>query len=283
MTIVGREPARLACLCLLGVIVLPACVSCLPLGPGRGTVPLAFRYDDFSAKSDTALEQEIFDLFERAGVPLTIGVIPDVCEGPFEQTTPQNLLPLTDAKAAMLRDRIAAGNTEVAQHGYTHQAQTPGAADPSEFRGLSYQDQRDRIAAGKTILEQAIDGTVAVLIPPWDRYDANTVTALEDLGFACLSAGQTGVQPEGATLMFVPATCKLDSVEQEVNKIRLVPDGRPIVVLLHATDFHEDQPQGGPMSLADLKRILVWVKSQPMLRLETVGQIATGQAAAQSR
>jgi peptidoglycan/xylan/chitin deacetylase (PgdA/CDA1 family) len=261
-------------ICLVSILLLAAGTSCLPAGPGPESVPLAFRYDDFSAKSDTALEQAIFDLFERCGVPLTVAVIPAVCEGPFEQTGPQILLPLPEAKSAMLRQRLAGGTIEIAQHGYTHQAQTPGAADPSEFLGLTYQDQSTRIATGKALLEQAFGQTIHMFVPPWDRYDSNTVTALQDLGFTCLSAGPTGPEPADARIRFVPATCYLTDVEHKVNSARLVWDRRPIVVLFHPQDFRESNPTDGKVGLADLERLLVWARSESMLQLATVGQIA---------
>lgn len=240
---------------------------------GVGTIPIAFRYDDFSSKSDTQLEQQIFALFERYGIPCTVAVIPDVCEGAFEDATSQNFLPLSNDKATMLRDGVAAGTLEVAQHGLTHQAQTTDGTTRSEFRGLSYDQQSQRIASGKAMLEQAVGQTVKVFVPPWDTYDDNTVRALGDLGFACLSADAKGVKPEGAKLVFVAETSDLDTIQLTVNGKRIGYDGVPVVVLFHEYDFQESNPTA-KMNLERFEQMLSWVKHQSILRTRTVGQIA---------
>lgn len=264
-------------ICLIGGLLPLLGASCRQIGAGPGSVPLAFRYDDFSGKSDTQLEQQIFALLARYDIPCTVAVIPDVCSGAFEDPAGQDLLPLSPAKADILRQGIAAGLIEVAQHGLTHQVQTTDGTRLSEFRDLSYDQQRDRIATGQAMLESAVGAAVRVFVPPWNTYDANTVAALEDLGFACLSGGSTGERPGSATLAFVPESADLDSVMQTVNGKRITNDGVPVVVLFHAYDFQESDP-AGKMTLARFEQILRWVKAQSILRFRTVGQIAAERA-----
>src|SRR5262245_966638 len=54
----------------------------LPANPGANRaevgrpLTVVFRFDDYSAKSDTALERSILESFRRARVPLTVSVIP---------------------------------------------------------------------------------------------------------------------------------------------------------------------------------------------------------------
>ncbi len=264
-----KTPGVLLAILLIGL----AGLSCRSFGQ-RGSIPMAFRYDDFSAKSDTQLEKQILALLDRYDIPCTVGVIPDVYPDNFAQTAPQDLVPLPQEKAAMLRDALATGTIEVAQHGYSHQLQNGDPSNPSEFVGLGYDAQHRRIADGKALLEQAIAGPVQTFIPPWNTYDADTVAAVQDLGFAGISAGLAGPEPTGANVAFLPTTCGLAGLERAVNANRVVAYQVPVVALFHAYDFRESNPQGGTIDLAEFERILAWAKGQSVLRIETLGQLA---------
>ena len=66
-------------------------------------INIIFRFDDFSALSNTELENQIISTVKETNSTLTIGVIPFVCEGIKEKTYTQNSIPLTENKLAILK------------------------------------------------------------------------------------------------------------------------------------------------------------------------------------
>lgn len=81
----------------------------------------------------------------------------------------------------------------IAQHGYTHEYLTkdPGILqinNASEFSGLSYDVQYERLRKGKSILEN--EGIwEQVFVAPSHSYDENTIKASYELGFRIFSDG----------------------------------------------------------------------------------------------
>jgi len=80
-------------------------------------------------------------------------------------------------------------------HGYHHQAWRTDKF--SEFMGLSYSDQYDKLSAGKALLN-SLGLSVSLFTPPWDTYDETTVRALQKLNFRMLSAARGGPGRHGA-------------------------------------------------------------------------------------
>src|SRR6188474_2526995 len=83
---------------------------------------VVFRNDDPSALSDLEHERRIFALFEKHGVPQTIGVIPNVSVSPLDDRRcgGEKSLLENPAMIAFLRDYVARSGSEIALHGYTH-------------------------------------------------------------------------------------------------------------------------------------------------------------------
>ena len=52
-------------------------------------INIIFRFDDYSALSNTELENQIISTFKETNSTLTIGVIPFVCEGNKEKICKQ--------------------------------------------------------------------------------------------------------------------------------------------------------------------------------------------------
>ena len=75
-------------------------------------ISIILRFDDFSALSNTELENQILTIFKETNSTLTIGVIPFVCEGIKEKTYTQNSIPLTENKLAILKKGINKGYIE---------------------------------------------------------------------------------------------------------------------------------------------------------------------------
>ncbi|NLG29427.1 MAG: DUF2334 domain-containing protein [Chloroflexi bacterium] len=256
---------------LLAVSGAAGCASSVAAPDPQITVVV--RYDDYSAKSALELETRLFDVFRRQGLALTVGVIPLITAGEMSDPTPQDLLPLSAEKAALLRSALADGTIEVGLHGYSHQ--THRAAPLSEFAGLPLAAQRERLALGKAALEQAIDAPVTLFIPPWNTYDRATLDALQELGFNTLSAQVRGeVAPDGA-LDYVPFTCYPADLRAALDLARASGDPAPLVVVLfHSYDLIEANPYRGLVSLDGLSELLRWLQAQPDVRVQSVGQSA---------
>ena len=75
-------------------------------------ISIILRFDDFSALSNTVLENQIISTFKETNSTLTIGVIPFVCEGIKEKTYTQNSIPLTENKLEILKKGINKGYIE---------------------------------------------------------------------------------------------------------------------------------------------------------------------------
>lgn len=81
-------------------------------------------------------------------VPLAIGAIRFFCSGACRDSSPQKVVPLTQHKAAILRDFLGTADIEVAHHGYSHQT-LPQVREHTEFRGLHCHGQM--VTAGEAI------------------------------------------------------------------------------------------------------------------------------------
>lgn len=235
-------------------------------------IHIVFRMDDYSAISNTELELKVIDLFQKKKVGITFGVIPFVCAGDERETSSQNLIRLTREKGDILKTKIESGFLDIALHGYSHQVNT--SKESSEFAGLDYDSQVERLSKGRHALEEMTGTLVKNFIPPWNQYDKNTLQALEELGFKILSAGWTGVVEKESKIRFVPATCGLNTLRDAVKAARTSFDEQPlIVVLFHQYDFIELKDKRGNISLQELSDLLDWLSSQRDLRLMSINQV----------
>ncbi|MBP3193961.1 DUF2334 domain-containing protein [Natronogracilivirga saccharolytica] len=121
-------------------------------------VNVVFRFDDYSARSSTDLELRLIDTFRENEVAITFGVIPFVSTGNLHDPSPKNLAPLTSEKVDILKKGYVKGTLDIALHGYSHQ--TISVKKNTEFSGLDYNSQIERIDKGKKFLENIIDDSV---------------------------------------------------------------------------------------------------------------------------
>ena len=154
---------------------------------------IIFRNDDINAFSNLEHEKRIFSIFQKYQIPQVIGVIPYASENCITcinqkyhdiRSTPDII-----DYFARLRDM---GLVEIGQHGYQHCSNylhDMALNGLSEFNDLSYAEQFDKISRGKTILESAFGQEVTTFIPPYNRFDNNTLEVLENLNFTILSDG----------------------------------------------------------------------------------------------
>ena len=234
-------------------------------------VNVVFRFDDYSALSSTDMELIIIDAFRKNEASITFGVIPFVCAGDIHDPSPNDVVPLTSMKADILKTAVTDGILDVALHGYSHQ--TIKSKQFTEFSGLDYNKQLERLAKGKEVLEGIIDAPVTTFVPPWNTYDVNTLRALKELGLTTLSASKDGEATENPMLNYLPATCDLTRLRDAVKKARSSSETNPlIVVLFHEYDFQEANDKRDRMNYQEFYDLLGWLKSQEDIRLLSISQ-----------
>ena len=234
-------------------------------------ISVVFRFDDYSSRSSTDIEIKLIDAFQKYNACCTFGVIPFICAGDVHDAHPQDVVQLTSVKAAILKNAIKAGVLEVALHGYSHQ--TNRERRFTEFSGLDYNDQVEKIAMGKNYLEEILGTQVTTFIPPWNAYDLNTIHALEKLDFKSISAGECGDAKKSSSLKFLPATCNLPHLRNVVKSAKHDSDVQPvIVVIFHQYDFLEIDREGGKLTYQDFLELLAWVTSQKDIQVRSIEQ-----------
>jgi predicted deacetylase len=241
--------------------------------PERITV--CFRYDDYHARlgeetaEQDAIERRFLDSFAAAGVPLTVGVVPNY----------EDRRSLSDdaEKLAALRERVADGAVEPALHGLTHQDLTPAEARSSEFAGRPPEEQVERLREGKAQLEEWLGAEVVTCIPPWNTFDAATLEALAATGFRAYSAALSELQrSEG--VVSVPHTAGLGDLRRTVRGLIRRRERALVVCMFHHFSFTDCR---GPLarayarlSLDELPRLLAWCRRQDDVECVTIGDAA---------
>ena len=178
---------------------------------------LVFRFDDYSAKSNTEFELQIIDIFRKYNIPLTIGVIPFEVKENVLDPKPQGNIELDEYKSGILKEVAQEGIVEVALHGYSHQSHSEQFIG-SEFRGLDIEKQKEKIRKEKNFLEDRLDTTIYTFIPPWNQYDQNTLKVLDSFNFRCISAGIRGPSNDKLTkINLIPNTCGLNNVLEGIE------------------------------------------------------------------
>jgi peptidoglycan/xylan/chitin deacetylase (PgdA/CDA1 family) len=207
-------------------------------------ISVVFRYDDYSARSSTEIELRILDTLRLHEASVTFSVIPFLCAGDVHDPSPQSTVALPAEKQNILKQAVSAGILDVALHGYSHQTARTG--DMAEFAGLPGHVQAEKLAAGKKYVEELTGVPVTTFVPPWNRYDLDTLRALETQGFSTLSAGKEGLAAPDCPLSFVPATCGLLDLPKAIDAARDVPQRDPLIVaLFHDYDFREVNGERG--------------------------------------
>jgi len=199
-------------------------------------VNVIFRYDDYSANSVTDAEIKILEAFRKHGIPISFGVIPFKVAGDVHDPSPQDLLPLDSLKGDILKTGYEDGILDITMHGYSHQ--TNSLEYLSEFANLDYKKQVERLSAGKDYLQNLTGAPVTTFLPPWNTYDLNTLSALEESGFSTLSANKKGLVSKESNLHYLPVSCGLTELKDAVKAARKSSDNQPLIVaLLHDYDF----------------------------------------------
>ncbi len=125
--------------------------------------------DDDAGRHDPRLER-LLELAERQALPLALAVVPVWLDA--------------DAQA-----RIAASaQASVLQHGFAHRDHAPGGEKSCELGGRAIELIEAELAQGQGALVDAFGAAfLAVLVPPWNRFDQRLIGRLTACGFCGLS------------------------------------------------------------------------------------------------
>lgn len=246
-----------------------AASSVFGMDHGSSNIIVVFRYDDFSAASQTELEKELLDEMGRHGASLIVGVIPFICQDVNDLRT-QKLSPLSIEKGDILRNASSKGVARIAQHGFSHQTRRLGKPGDygvlTEFAGLAPDIQLERIDRGKALLERLTGERVTWFVPPWNSYDSNTLTVLKNLRFEVVSAAAFGPITPDAPMRFLPATCPIWGLKEAIAQAKESGDKELVVVVLfHQYDFHEAKSKSAipsKLNLYEFRQLLDWLVAQ---------------------
>lgn len=272
-----RRPGR------AGLTAALVCAGLLGPGPAASAqssprIEVVFRYDDYSSVSFTGFETRLLSIFQKTQTPLTVGVIPFPVAKSFRDLSPQTTVPLTEAKAVILRDAIESGIVEPALHGYNHQARPrPLWGQFSELKGLGRDEQMRRLREGRDFLQNILHHDIRIFIPPWDVDDATTLDVLQSLGFLGVSAGFDGgggTVVDSISLKFLPVTSDLMRFYESLRSARKSDCASTvIVVILHDYDFSEVDEKRSFISLEAFSEMLTSLSKQSDLRIVQMSEV----------
>lgn len=232
-------------------------------------INIIFRFDDYSEISNTNLENKILSIFKDNEAIITFGVVPFICDGIKEKTYKQNTISLSNKKLNILNKGIKTGTIDVALHGNTHQ--TNNLLLRSEFSGLSFQKQFEKIESGQKFLNNNLNIKINTFIPPWNRYDLTTLKVLEKLNFKTISAGTKCPYHDDSKLHFIPSTCSLKSLEKALfNAKRSFFKEQTIIVVMHENDFKEVDKEQGVLNINSLDEKLKLLKSNKNIQILSI-------------
>ncbi len=258
-------------------ILLPLLFCCSPIiakmDMASKQICVVFRFDDPSATSNTEIETRLIEAFREYRMCCTWAVIPfPSARGSYNPQTGQ---PWPIDKARLFGDAARAGVLEIALHGYSHQTNGLQERGKSEFAGLAYKDQLQKIQEGKKSLEAQLELSISVFVPPWNSYDGDTLRALEATQFHCLSAGGSGWADSSTALAFLPCTSSILAVKDVVIAARAAPGHNPvIVVLFHAYDFREHNAKRGVITFDQFIETLQWLTLQQDVRILPMSEVS---------
>jgi peptidoglycan/xylan/chitin deacetylase (PgdA/CDA1 family) len=236
-------------------------------------VTVFFRFDDYSETSPVAVESGLVSALSKYSLNATFGVIPAVTEGSYHVPGIGETRRLGQEKARFLREWLAAGTIDVALHGWNHRTRSGGPSH-SEFRGMALNGQRTRIQNGRDLLQTALGQKPSVFVPPWNAYDDQTLQALLEFGFTCISANRYGAS-RSSELRYLPTTADLRELRQSVAAARQSGDPSPIVgVLLHPYDFAGSGDPRADVTWSAFEADLHWLTQQPDVDVLPIGRIA---------
>ena len=159
------------------------------------------RFDDITSTMSWNKFLYIKEILQNFGIKSVLGVVP-------ENNDPKLLVdPPREDFFDFVRTWLDFGDT-IAQHGQSHvycsrDSGLLGINRKSEFAGLPYRDQLEKLSLGKaTLLQQNV--WEPFFMAPAHSFDSNTLRALKTLKFKAITDGYGFFPYEVASIIFVP-------------------------------------------------------------------------------
>lgn len=184
----------------------------------KDTKICTFRLDDITADMDWNRFNRICGIFDKYQVKPLLGVVPD-CRDESLHMQEQN-----QGFWEILRSLQEKGYS-MAQHGYHHVYETKDSGilrlNPfSEFAGVPYEKQEEKIRKGKQILQK--EGIyVTIFMAPGHTYDCNTLRALKKNGFTHVTDGYANQIYCSGSLTFIPSRQSRPGLQKGIDTICL--------------------------------------------------------------
>lgn len=232
-------------------------------------ITIALRFDDPSPTSDHVLERKIFSALQDLTIPATVAVVPVGLVG-------NTLIPIRKGNVPHLVEAQSAGLIEVAQHGYSHERlNQTNTGDPTEFFGVSSNEQTRRIHEGRLLLEQTFSVRLEGFIPPFNTYDATTTSILQNNGFTYLSGSYVTPLESPPNIRLIPRTSHVGQLRNAYAEARRQRWLNPVIIaIMHHYDFSEARENPGKLQLDKFQGDLRWLKQQGDVCFTTLGSIA---------
>jgi len=162
---------------------------------------ILFRLDDICPTMNWAKFNRVRAIFDKYGIKPIIGVVPDC------QDEVLNVDNYNNDFWRVIKE-LQNNGWKVAMHGYQHQYVTKSKGlisywKRSEFAGLSYDEQKEKIQKGLGILKSHEIDT-DLFMAPSHSFDKNTIKALKDCGFKYVTDGLTVKPYFYEHLLFIP-------------------------------------------------------------------------------
>lgn len=184
----------------------------------------AFRLDDITADMNWQNFSRICSIFEQYEVKPLLGIVPKCLDKQLhKEKSRENFW--------VCMCNLQQKGYVVAQHGYTHLYETNNSGllklNPfSEFAGLPYEIQNEKIRDGKLILQK--EGIyVTIFMAPGHTFDKNTLRALKENRFTHITDGYATKNYKRFGIVHVPSRRSkpglgkgIDTICLHVNSMR---------------------------------------------------------------
>jgi len=209
-----------------------------------------FRNDDPAPWTNTETLEQVNQIFIEAEVPLTHGIVPHDDNANTSLTEEHEL-------CQYLEEENQSDLFEYSIHGYHHLQETEFHGG-SEFGDLPEEEQRQKIAEGKNILEDCTGEEPTTFIPPFNTYDETTTEVLNQEGFQLVSGGIDFQEEyfdergfwQAENIIHLPSNLHLEDWEEEsIRDLEVLKheyeqnkqESHMNVVLFHYFFFEEDE------------------------------------------
>ena len=200
----------------------------------------AFRLDDITPDLNWDNFEALKEIFDKYHITPLLGVVPDNRDAHLQVGTYRE-----DFWGYM--QALQHAGWSISQHGYCHVYETEKAGllgiNPfSEFAGLSYETQYEKVRKGKAILQKHNLDT-DIFMAPGHTYDVNTLKALVENGFRFVTDGYSEKLYRMQGLTFIPSRMPGPGKIKGIDTICLHLNGMSKAQIIQLDKFMEQNQQ----------------------------------------